>query len=167
MAYIECKNDDSTIEIIFTDNPIDIPITPMTLTELIKTEPGDINLINYYFEIKGRINMDGGDRLYYGEKFVYIFTPDTYTRNELNAYNGKDVVIRVYLDDYYYWDRTWSVRFTGLPGEIEEVTLTDEEKLACVKSVLEERFSRPIQSGSYFDWTTIITRTMFTSTTKK
>lgn len=150
VAYIECKNDDSTIEIIFTDNPIDIPITPMTLTELIKTEPGDINLINYYFEIKGRINMDGGDRLYYGEKFVYIFTPDTYTRNELNAYNGKDVVIRVYLDDYYYWDRTWSVRFTGLPGEIEEVTLTDEEKLACVKSVLEERFSRPIQSGSYF-----------------
>ena len=60
-----------------------------------------------------------------------------------------------------------SVRFTGLPGEIEEVTLTDEEKLACVKSVLEERFSRPIQSGSYFGLTTIITRTMFTSTTKK
>ena len=51
VAYIECKNDDSTIEIISTDNPIDIPITPLTLTELIKTEPGDINLINYYFEI--------------------------------------------------------------------------------------------------------------------
>ena len=74
VAYIECKNDDSTIEIISTDNPIDIPITPMTLTELIKTEPGDINLINYYFEIKGRINMDGGDRLYYGEN-LFIFSP--------------------------------------------------------------------------------------------
>ena len=106
VAYIECKTMTALSKSFSPIIRIDIPITPMTLTELIKTEPGDINLINYYFEIKGRINMDGGDRLYYGEKFVYIFAPDTYTRNELNAYNGKDVVIRVYLDDYYYWDRT-------------------------------------------------------------
>lgn len=150
MAALYFEEDEHSFEIISTDNPVDIPLSPLTLLDLLQTEAYDINLISYYVEVTGELKMDSGDRLYFGEEFIYVSTPDSYTWTELKEYDGKIVTIKGYLDDFYYWDDTWYVMFTGMPGDIFESTLSADDKIAYVKALLEDRFEPWSASDSYF-----------------
>ncbi|HBY66003.1 MAG TPA: hypothetical protein DEG42_06490, partial [Acholeplasmataceae bacterium] len=123
----------SQYNVINTGVSFTVPVTPMTLQDI-----GDITPYTehpmVYTTIRGRLYYSSADEFYYltdGVTDVYIYHANFGAQNTLQAFEGQDVEIKVYLNDYnsHFLGENWSVIFMGKPGDIQAIPFTDAEIL--------------------------------------
>ena len=146
ISYVEWDSYKHTIDILSTDNPVNIPVSDLSLTELVNLKPDEESPYSSYIELTGLLS---NSRLYYGNKYVNVYPNDYYTEGELGIYNGKLVRIKAYIARFDDWYETWQVVFTGLSDEIEIVEFTDQEKLNFVKQYLIDIYDTTFASNEY------------------
>lgn len=125
------------------------PLTPIgtTVKELSLLNPVD-NLISGYYQVKGLLKYYNSFMLYAGDYCITIDTGDYYTYYELMEYVDKVVIINVYLGNYRP-NGLWEVIYTGLPGEIEVSSYTDQEIIEFIKESLIDRYNKDYYVNSY------------------
>jgi hypothetical protein len=116
------------MDVVFT-----VPYTPMTLKEIGLLDSDMIHPM-VYTTIKGRIVYSWPDEYYYitdGVYIIYIYGAHTGAINDLDLYEGSDVSLKVYLNDYssHFLGERWTVIFMGDIGDIQAITFTDAEIL--------------------------------------
>ena len=116
------------MDVVFT-----VPYTPMTLQD-IGLQDSDMIHPMVYTSIRGRIVYSWPDEYYYitdGVYIIYIYGANVGATNDLDLYEGSDVTIKVYLNDYssHFLGERWSVIFMGDLGDIQAITFTDAEIL--------------------------------------
>ncbi|ERJ13593.1 immunoglobulin-like domain-containing protein [Haloplasma contractile] len=92
-----------------------------------------------YITLENVFITDEGESYYFitqeGIKYE-LFDQTAGNEDIINNYVGKSVNINVIVHSYHSLHKAWQFSFVNQPGDIEEVVLTDAEKLANAKSIL-------------------------------
>ncbi|MGE4571948.1 MAG: InlB B-repeat-containing protein [Candidatus Izemoplasmatales bacterium] len=151
-------NIDLVQEIISRNNPVVLPDNPMTMDELLAYDyPSELDKY-IYIEITGKVEVYNNIAyLYSYDQIIVLNVPYDQVLYEISQYNNQMVTIKGYVsqsDRYYstFSGRFWTIDFTGEPGDIVPLNLSNQEKFDYIEAFILDQYQISIYNNQAMDF---------------